>query len=136
MNVVQAIEYGATRIGHGVALKEMPEKIALAVEKNIVFEMAPTSNFQTKTATILEDYPFEEFRRAGIKVTVNTDNRTVSDTTLNNEFLKLATFYDYGYDEFEEITQNAVFGAFITDDEKEKLSETITNGFAELKNRA
>ena len=51
--------------------------------------MCPTSNFQTGTVKTLAEYPFQQFIEAGLAVCINTDNRTVSDTTLTKEFMKL-----------------------------------------------
>ena len=74
--------------------------------------MCPTSNFQTGTVKTLAEYPFQQFIEAGLAVCINTDNRTVSDTTLTKEFMKLATWYQLSYDEMKQLTKNALAGAF------------------------
>ena len=69
-----AIEYGASRIGHGVRIFEDPELIALVREKGIALEMCPTSNRQTHAVEDMADYPFMQFLEDGIRVTLNTDD--------------------------------------------------------------
>ncbi|MDR0921967.1 MAG: adenosine deaminase [Lactobacillales bacterium] len=132
-NVADAILLGASRIGHGIALKDTPEYFDLVRDKKIVLELAPTSNFQTKTVKSVEEYPFKKFLDEGLLVTINTDNRTVSDTTLTKEYEKLADWYDLTLDDFEQVNHHAVFGAFLSPDEKEKLHEKLTQGYKALK---
>ena len=66
-------------------------------EAGIGVEMCPTSNFQTKAAAGWEAYPLRQFVDAGIKVSINTDNRTVSGTTMTNELTKV--YEQYGRDD-------------------------------------
>ncbi|MGG7018158.1 UNVERIFIED_CONTAM: hypothetical protein P3E19_33175, partial [Pseudomonas aeruginosa] len=73
-NVADAVTLGATRIGHGIALKDTPEYLALLKEKKVLLEMCPTSNFQTGTVKTLAEYPFQQFIEAGLAVCINTDN--------------------------------------------------------------
>lgn len=128
-NVADAVYLGATRIGHGIAVKDTPEYFPLLKEKNILIEMCPTSNFQTGTVQTLVEYPFQQFLDAGILVCINTDNRTVSDTTLTKEYLKLAQWYHLSYQEMEQLNHNAVNGAFLSELEKQTLHETLKSGF-------
>ncbi|WP_086315318.1 adenosine deaminase [Enterococcus sp. 7F3_DIV0205] len=128
-NVADAIYLGAKRIGHGIAVKDTPEYFSLLRDKNILIEMCPTSNFQTKTITRLEDYPFQTFIDAGIKVCINTDNRTVSNTTLTDEYMKLHEWYGITYADMEKLNHNAVDGAFIPESEKQVLHEYLTGSY-------
>lgn len=88
-NIIDAVELGAKRIGHGIALQGNKEAIALCREKQVTIELCPISNLQTKAVSHLQDYPLREFLDAGLCITVNTDNRTVSNTTLLKEFTLL-----------------------------------------------
>ena len=88
-SVRQAITLGAIRIGHGVRAQEDPEVVAMAREAGVQFDMAPTSNFQTKAVRRLADHPLLRYRAEGIRVTVSTDSRTVSQTTLTDEYRKV-----------------------------------------------
>lgn len=92
-NVRMAMEYGARRIGHGIALAKDPGLLKECAKKGIGIEMCPTSNLQTKAVGCWEDYPLKMFLDAGAKVSINTDNRTVSNTTLTEELEKIYRTY-------------------------------------------
>lgn len=96
-NVREALELGASRIGHGIALKKDPELMRAYAKAGIGVEMCPTSNFQTKAARSWQEYPLIQFLEAGIRVSVNTDNRTVSGTTMTRELTQI--YEQYGRDE-------------------------------------
>ncbi len=106
-NVKLAYEYGAKRIGHGIALQQDPGLMHAYAEAGIGVEMCPTSNFQTKACRSWEEYPLPDYLEAGIPVSINTDNRTVSNTTLTRE-LELV-YEQYGHDEgmIRQLLQNA-----------------------------
>lgn len=89
LNIQTAIEYGARRIGHGIAMKDDPKLMKLCADKKIGVELCPTSNLQTKAIASIEEYPFTKFYEAGIPMSINTDNRTVSDTTCTDEYMRL-----------------------------------------------
>lgn len=89
-SIRQAIALGASRIGHGVRAQEDPDVVALARDEGIQFDMAPTSNFQTKAVRRLADHPLLRYQSEGIKVTLSTDSRTVSQVTLSQEYQKMA----------------------------------------------
>jgi len=84
-SVRQAIAMGAVRLGHGVRAQEDDEVVAMIKEDGIQLDMAPTSNAQTKAVRRLQDHPLKRFYERGIKVTISTDSRTVSDITLTGE---------------------------------------------------
>jgi len=132
-NVVDAVNLGAKRIGHGIALKDTPEYFDFIREKNVLLEICPTSNFQTKTVTSLADYPFRQFLDENIKICINTDNRTVSNTTLVDEYMKLSDWYQLTYEEMAQLNHNAVDGAFLSDDEKNTLHQLLTEQYSQLK---
>ena len=120
-NIREAIELGASRIGHGTAASGDPELIELAADRGIGFEQCPTSNIQTK---ILEDFslnPVREFLRAGIPVSVGTDNRTVSRVNLTEEFSRLSAFSGLTREEAEKIYFDSVSMAFAGEEVKERL---------------
>lgn len=131
-NIFDSIELGASRIGHGVAIHENPDEFSFLKEKNITFEMAPTSNFQTKAIESLELYPFKELFDAGVAVTINTDNRTVSDTNLVKEYRKIRDWYDFTLDDFLKINITAIEGSFVTGTEKEILLDKIRLEYKQL----
>ena len=83
-----ALRMGASRIGHGVRAGEDPELLEELKEKQIPLEMCPSSNVQTKAVPSLSEHPVLSYLRRGLLVTVNTDNMTVSDTTMAPRSLK------------------------------------------------
>lgn len=124
-NILDSIKMGASRIGHGIMTKNLSKaEQEMMIEKQIVLEMAPTSNFQTKAATELAQYPFKELYDKGIHVTLNTDNRCVSATTLQKEYEKISAWYpEFSLADFEKINHYAIDGAFIGQEEKEALHQ-------------
>ena len=122
-NVLDAVKAGASRIGHGVALKDVPECWPDLVTNEIAIEMAPTSNFQTKAVDTLANYPFKKLFDAGVRVTINTDNRTVSGTTLNDEYEKIADWYDLSEIDFRQITRHAFDASFMSPEQRETLAK-------------
>lgn len=125
-NVRTAYELHARRIGHGIALKKDPELLRLYSEAGIGVEMCPTSNFQTKAVQSWEEYPLMQFLEKGIKVSINTDNRTVSATTMTEELTRI--YQQYGKDDqlIMKLLQNAAETAFnpeVIDIFKEKWEE-------------
>lgn len=79
-----ALKFGAKRIGHGVRCLEDESLVSYLCEHEIPLEVCPTSNFQTRV--VEGHYPLKEMVEKGLCVTLNTDNMTVSGTTLENEF--------------------------------------------------
>lgn len=131
-NVAESIKLGATRIGHGIAIQKDPTVLQSCLDNQTLVEMCPTSNFQTKAVLNLADYPFKAFLDAGLNLCINTDNRTVSNTTLTDEYMKLHQWYGISYDTMEALNHNAVDGAFISDQAKRNLHKQLTIDYANL----
>lgn len=130
-NVLAAVYMGATRIGHGVAIKD-DEKVMDAVkEKNVLLELCPKSNIQTKAISSWKEYPLNYFLENGIECCINTDNRTVSNTTLSEEFLLLFNHCNLNFETMEELTLNAINHSFATEDIKKLLVEEVENKYQE-----
>ncbi|MBE5964158.1 MAG: adenosine deaminase [Lachnospira sp.] len=98
-SIKKAIEFGATRIGHGIRAIESKEVIRILKEKNITLEVCVSSNVQTKACKSLKEHPIRALFDEGVKVTYNTDNMTVSNTTLLKERNILKT--EFGFNENE-----------------------------------
>lgn len=113
-NVIEAINIlGAERIGHGVRIIDMKEAYDIVKESGVYLEMCPTSNIQTKAITKIENYPFVDFYNDGINVTLNTDNRTVSNIDLTNEIDLIMNTFDVNVEQYRELyykTIEAIFG--------------------------
>lgn len=120
-NVIQSVECGAARIGHGIALRGNEKAIVLCREKGIGIEMCPISNLQTKAVKNPSEYPIREFLNAGLRVTINTDNRTVSHSTLQKEMEFVQKQYGIVEEELITMTGNAIDVAFAEDSVKAEL---------------
>lgn len=120
-NIRAAIELGAARIGHGIAMKDYPDLMKLCSDKKIGLELCPTSNLQTKAITDLSDYPFTAFYEAGIPLSINTDNRTVSDTTCTDEYMRLVDAGMFKESMCEKIYMASIASSFADDDVKQIL---------------
>ncbi len=89
-SVIEALDVlGAERIGHGVRTVEQPALVDRLRTEAVPLEMCPTSNVQTRAISTFAGHPLPWLLAEGLKVTVNTDGRTVSDTTLTREFERL-----------------------------------------------
>ncbi len=125
-NVSEAVEIlGAERIGHGVFIKDCPRAYEIVKKQNITLEMCPTSNVQTKAVNKFSDHPVYNFLKDGIKVTLNTDNRTVSDTDLTSEIKIASSEFGMTDEEYRVIYSNSVRASFATEDLKKYLMKFI-----------
>lgn len=132
-SVRQAIALGAVRIGHGIRAREDPEVVEMARERGIEFDTAPTSNAQTKAVQRLQDHPLPQYYREGIKVTISTDSRTVSRTTLTNEYLKVATVLGCSRADIWAMNLQALDGAFAEPQMKARMRQEFTETEARLR---
>ncbi len=124
-NIREAIELGAKRLGHGIALEKSPELRQLCKEKGIGIEMCPTSNLQTKAVENLDSYPLRQFLEEGLLVSVHTDNRTVSGTTMEQEEKMAKEHLQISDEMWLQCTGNAIRTAFASEEIKEKLMDKL-----------
>lgn len=124
-NVREAIELGAKRMGHGIALQKSTQLQKKCAEKRIGIEMCPTSNLQTKAVQDLNSYPLEMFVKAGIPASINTDNRTVSGTTITQEMRLVMERLHQPEEVILQCTKNAIETAFADDAVKHELYKKI-----------
>lgn len=120
-NVLLAAEVGAARVGHGIAMAGHPEVQRIIRDKHIGVEMCPVSNLQTRAVDTPEHYPLREFLDAGLLVSINTDNRTVSGTTLTQDLTTAAAWAELTQDEMVQLQRNAVESSFANDAIKDRL---------------
>ena len=121
-----ALRFGASRIGHGVRATEDAALVLKLVEEQVCLECCPISNIQTKAVPSIELHPLKEFLYRGLKVTVNTDNRTVSETTIAKEMDFLREHFGLSREEERQLYLNAAESAFISKEEREGLKNAIT----------
>lgn len=114
-HILMAAEWGASRIGHGIAMMGCPEVQKVIAKKRIGVEMCPISNYQTKALQPGTTYPIREFAAAGIPVTINTDNRLVSNTTIRKEMYFLHENFGITEEELREYQLYAIDTAFCDD---------------------
>lgn len=132
-NVRESIaRLGARRIGHGVRITEDPAVIELVKSTRTPLEMCPVSNIQTKAVTGWDAYPIRLFMEQGLLVTVNTDNMTVSGTTMNLEYEMLAEHCGFTLQELAQLTVNSAEAAFLDGAEKEELKAAVQNALRML----
>lgn len=124
-NIVAAAEFGAKRIGHGIAMMGNSEVQKLLARKRIGVEMCPVSNYQTKALQPGQIYPIREFADSGILVTVNTDNRMVSNTSIVKEMQFLNEAFGITEEELTQYQLNAVETAFCDDAVKHRLWKAL-----------
>ncbi len=122
-SIKSAILFGAKRIGHGVRAIENNELVQEIVSKGITLEVCPTSNIQTCICNDYSNHPIYELYKNNVKVTINTDNMTVSNTTLENEYNKIVENGDISFEDIIRMNINSIDAAFITEEEKDELKQ-------------
>lgn len=115
----------AERIGHGVRVEQDPELVEHVRARAIPLEMCPKSNVQTRAAASLDGHPITRLLRGGVRVTVNTDARTTSETSITREFELLAQSHAWGLAEFWQCQKNAAEAAFVSAAAREDLLAAI-----------
>jgi len=123
--VLSAINLGAKRIGHGVHSIEDEDVLKIIKDKNILLEVCPTSNIQTNSIVSYEKHPISELYEKGIPLSINTDNSTVSNISLSEEYFKLHNILGFNIEDFKKINMMAIKHAFLSKEEKEVLLKRI-----------
>lgn len=135
-NIELAIKkLGAERIGHGVRVIEDPKVVDLARERNIIFEVCPTSNYQSGVFSTIEEHSLPKMMEYGLNVTLNTDDPGISQIDLSNEYALACEMFGFEIDTLQETVISAARGAFVLDGEREKLIAIINKEFREKKNQ-
>ncbi|MDX1439127.1 MAG: adenosine deaminase [Rubricoccaceae bacterium] len=117
---------GAHRIGHGVTLGQDPDLLRYFVDRQIPLEVCPTSNVQTHVVASYEAHPVAEYVRAGVPITINTDNRLFSHTTVTDELYLAHTRCGIPADDIQNIVLNGFRYAFLPHADKMALLEEVT----------
>jgi adenosine deaminase len=144
-SIWEALQWcGAERLGHGVRIVDdifveggqykLGRLAAYVRDRRIPLEMCPTSNVNTGAAPSIADHPIGLLLRLRFRVTVNTDNRLMSATSMGNEFRQLRDAFGYTWDDFEWLTVNAMKSAFSAFDERLRIiNERIKPQYALLR---
>jgi adenosine deaminase len=139
-SIWQAIQWcGADRLGHGVRIVdditgEVLGRLAAYVrDKRIPLELCPSSNVQTGAVPSIAEHPIGLLHDLRFRVTVNTDNRLMSGTSMSREMALLAEAFGWGWSDLQWLTVNAMKSAFIPFDERlEIITEVIKPAYAKL----
>jgi adenosine deaminase len=130
-SVAQAIHLcGAHRIGHGCRLREDGDLLHYVVDHRIPLECCPSSNVQTGAVPSLEAHPMRLYYNLGARVTVNTDNRLITDTTVSDELYHLHTKMGFMLEDIKQVIMNGFKSAFMPFHEKRRYLEQINEGLA------
>ena len=124
-SIRQALEMGAKRIGHGIRCTEDPALTQYLIDHQIILECCATSNMNTKAFDQIDSYPIKKLLHTGMKVTLNSDDMTVSNTNLPHEYQLLEEKTALTPEEETTLYLNAVDAAFTTPDEKIRLRALI-----------
>lgn len=136
-SIHEAIAFcGADRLGHGVRIVDdievhsdddatLGRLASLLRDKRIPLEMCPSSNVQTGAVASIAEHPFALLARLRFRVTVNTDNRLMSDTTMSQEMKHLVDAFGYGWTDLQRFTINAMKSSFIPFRERLALIDEV-----------
>jgi adenosine deaminase len=121
-SIAQALHYcGAHRIGHGVRLREDGDLLNYVNDHRIPIESCPSSNVQTGAVENMAAHPFKFFLDFGIRVTVNTDNRLITDTTVTKELELLVKQFDLDITDVKNVLVAGFKSAFLTFHDRAQL---------------
>ena len=134
---------GAERLGHGVRIVDDISVIDGGVElgrlasyvrdRRIPLELCPTSNLHTNAAPSIREHPIGLLKDLNFRITVNTDNRLMSDVSMSSEFSALVEAFDWTLADLQWVTVNAMKSAFIPFDERlDLINRVIKPGYADL----
>jgi adenosine deaminase len=145
-SIWEALQFcGAERLGHGVRIVddikvlddgsvELGRLAEFVRDRRIPLEMCPTSNVHSGAAASFETHPIDLLRRLRFRVTVNTDNRLMSNVSMSSEMQALDRAFGIGLGEMEWLTINAMKSAFAPFDERLRIiNEVVKPGYAHLR---
>ncbi len=116
----------ANRIGHGTRLRESGDLFNYVNDHRVPLEMCITSNVQTKAVESFGKHPLKFYFDCGLRVTINTDNRLVSNTTLTEEYMIAIDKFGFTPDELKYLIINGFKSAFLPNNEKVKILKRVT----------
>lgn len=120
---------GAHRIGHGTSLFQDPDLMQYMINHQVPLEICPTSNIQTKVVSDYPSHPLKIYIDAGIPVTINTDNRLFSRTTVTDELWRIYTQCQISPEQLREIALNGFRYAFMPWNERQDMLRHILDDF-------
>ena len=129
-SIINTLKYlKPNRIGHGIRCIEDNSLIEKIKKENIHLEICVTSNMVTKVFNDLKDHPVDFLLNKGISLSINTDGRTISDTTLNKEYVLLKKEFNWLKNKFLEVNINAMKASFSSNEVKNKIISILNQNY-------
>ena len=126
--VRDAIELlGADRIDHGVRAIEDPELVALLADRQIPLGICPTSNLKLGVYPAIEEHPIDRLRRAGVAVSINTDDPVLLGASLVGEYALCRDAFGWGDEELRVLARNSITASFADAGIKDRLLQALSN---------
>jgi adenosine deaminase len=125
----------AVRIGHGVRCLEDPELVDFLRERRIPLDVCPSSNVCLGVVPTLSDHPLPKLMKEGLLVTINSDDPPMFDTTLNDEYLRIAETFHFDVTQLEQLVMNGIQASLLSTDRKTTLANKFREEFTELENK-
>ena len=123
---------GAHRIGHGTRLREDGDLLNYVNDHRIPLEICIKSNYHTKTVTDIRSHPIDFYIDYGLRVTINTDNRTISDTTVTDEYMLALNELKLDYPTLKNVILNGFKSAFLPYKQRVQLIQTALREMEEI----
>ena len=132
-SIAQALHYcGAHRIGHGVRLREDGDLLNYVNDHRIPIECCPSSNVQTGSVNDMASHPFKFYLDFGLRVTINTDNRLITDTTVTKELLLTARQFSLTLKDVRNVLVGGFKSAFLTFHDRAQLVRKVQTEMDEI----
>lgn len=125
----------ADRIGHGVAANDDPELQKVLIEKNIFLAQCITSNYQTGAWKVEETHPMKPLVEAGVPVTIASDDPTIQDSLLIDDYQKIVKNFKWTVDDLIDSNLKSVDGCFLSSEEKAKLTDSYSVAVEAFRNK-
>ena len=123
-------ELAPSRIGHGIRSVEDPKLITHLKQQHIHLEVCPTSNVQTNVCNSLREHPVDRLYRGGISLSINTDSRTITDTTLSREYQELEQTFHWSREELLQCNLEAIRAAFLPAEARQRLEAQLMHAYS------
>jgi len=132
-SIWEAVRYlSVEHIGHGVAASRDPELMNYLLKRGITIEMCPISNLKTRVVSSLKKHPMRTFVEKGLEVTVSTDDPSMFNSDMNNEYLQLHRCLNFTVPELFRLSLNAVDSSFLPEKRKIEMRESFLKEFKRL----
>ena len=126
-SIKSAVEFGTSRIGHGINLVKDLELYEEVKNKNILLEVCPISNVKTNSIDDIKNHPIRKFFEDNLNVCICSDDMTVQGSRLRDEYELLKNEFNFTYEEMIKMNINAVKSSFMDEDDKLKYIHILEN---------